>query len=184
MINSRLSDTEKQSLKEFCDFVEAAPMEPSSQTDALIRQKVEAVMYPRQWLVYGKFFSLEVFAGMVTLFICPQFGLGFAEHNEFLHRLHVVLNPFFFYMACGLFFVVFGAAISALLLSYDEIQSIRKSKYIYFLIYALSLYFIFFMLATEIMWMSLLPWILGVILGNSFSFSLVSRLRFRLITTG
>jgi hypothetical protein len=144
---------------------------------------VEADLCPPQWLVFGKFTIIEAFAGIATLFVCPQFGLGFGGHNEFLHTLHETLAPFVFYVICGLFFVFLGAATSGLLLSYNEIQSIKKSKYIYYLIYALTAYLVFFMFGAEILLISSTPWILGSIMGNSVGFGLVSRMRFALITT-
>ena len=178
MIHSNLPDDEQQSLHEFCDFVESSPMTPSAKTESQILQSVEADLSPSQWLVFGKLFAIEAVTGLATLFVCPQFGLGFGGHNEFLHTLHETVDPFTFYLICGLIFVVAGAAISGILLNRDEIRTIKKSKYIYYLIYAFTAYFIFALFGAEILIISLIPWILGTVMGNAFGFSVVSRIRF------
>lgn len=183
MINSKPTDTEKQSLKEFCDFVESTPMTPPPKTELQIMQRVEAELCPPQWLIFGKLFSIEAVTGVATLFICPQFDLGFGSHNEFLHTLHETLDPFSFYLICGLIFVVFGAVISGIFLSREEIRTINKSKYIYYLIYAFTAYFIFTLFGAEVLIISLTAWILGSFMGNAIGFSLASWIRFAPITT-
>jgi len=180
MKNSSLSDAENQLLKEFCDFVDAEPMTPSIEIESKIMQKLEDELCPSQRFVFIKFFFIEAFAGVATLLVCPQFGLGLGDHNQFFHTLHETLDPFVFYITCGLFFVIFGAAVSGLLLNYGEIRSIKRSKYIYYLIYALIACFLFFILGAEILLFSSFAWILGSIIGNSFGFELVSRMRFAL----
>ncbi len=177
MINSKLSDAEKRSLKEFCDFVESEPMTPSAKVELEILRRVEADLCPQQWFVFGKLFAIEAVTGLATLFVCPQFNLGFGGHNELLHALHETVDPFTFYLICGLFFVVFGAAISGIFLNRDEIRSIKNSKYNYYLIYACTAYFIFALFGAEILIISLIPWIFGAVIGNAFGFSLVSRIR-------
>lgn len=178
MINPKQSDTEKQSLKEFCDFVEATPMTPSTKTKLRIMQRVEAELCPPQWLIFGKLFFIEAVTGVATLFICPQFDLGFGGHNELLHTLHEALNTFSFYLICGLIFVVLGAVISGIFLSRDEIRVINKSKYIYYLIYACTAYFIFTLFGAEVLMISLTAWILGSFMGNTIGFSLATWIRF------
>lgn len=173
-------DTENQLQKEFCNFVDVEQVTPSASIEIKIIKMVEQDLYPSQWLVFIKFFFIESFAGGATLFICPQFGLGFGDHNTFFHSLHETLAPFFFYITCGFFFVFLGAAVSGLLFSYDEIRSIKRSKYIYHILYSFIAYLIFFNLGAEILLLSSTAWLLGSIIGNLFGFELVSRTRIAL----
>ncbi len=183
MINSKRPDTEKRSLNEFCDFVESEPIKPSTKTELRIMQRVAADLCPSQSLIFGKLFAIEAVTGIATLFVCPQFGLGFGGHNELFHTLHETVNPFTLYLICGLIFVVAGAAISGIFLNRDEIRTIKKSKYIYYPVYAFTTYFIFTLFGAEILIISLIPWILGAVMGNAFGFSMASRMRFAPITT-
>lgn len=177
MMNSNQPETENQLLKEFCNFVDAKQVAPSASVEPKIMQMVEHDLYPSQWLVFIKLFFIESFAGGATLFVCPQFGFGFGEHNTLIHTLHEALTPFLFYITCGFFFVFLGAALSGLLLSYDEIRSIKRSKYIYYVLYSLIASLIFFTLGAEILLLSTTAWVLGSIMGNSCGFELVSRIR-------
>jgi hypothetical protein len=177
MMNSNQPETENHLLKEFCNFVDAKQVAPPVSIELKIMQMVEHDLSPSQWLVFIKFFFIQSFAGGATLFVCPQFGFGFGEHNTFIHALHEELTPFLFYITCGFFFVFIGAAMSGLLLSYDEIRLIKRSKYIYYVFYSLVASLIFFTLGAEILLFSTTAWILGSIMGNSFGFELVSRVR-------
>ena len=182
MRHSNSSDTEKQTIKEFCDFVESEPMMPSTKTDQRIMQRVVVELRPSQWLIFGKLFSIEAVTGVATLFICPQFELGFSSHNKLIHTLHETLNPFSFYLICGLIFVVLGAVLSGIFLSRDEVRTINKSKYIYYLIYAFTAYYIFTLFGAVVILSSLLAWIFGAFIGNTLGFNLALWMRFSLET--
>ncbi|MFT7184698.1 MAG: hypothetical protein ACI84K_000064 [Pseudohongiellaceae bacterium] len=177
MNNTRSSDLKNNTLNEFCDFVEAEPMSPSAKTESHIMNMVQKDLCPPKPLVFGKFLFIEVFTGVITLFMCPQFGLGFGGHNEFLHSLHETFDPFTFYVICGFLFVIAGSVLSGLFLSHDEIRSIKNSKYAYYPVYALITYFMFFLLSVEILILSAIPWILGSIMGNALGFGLASKAR-------
>jgi hypothetical protein len=129
------------------------------------------------WKVYTKFTIVEVTAGLLTLTICPQFGLGFGQHNEFLHALHVAASPVIFYLLCGLFFVILGAALGGLVLNRDEIRSFCNNDNWYFAGYCILTYLTLVALGAEVFVLSSLTWMLGAMLGNLFGFGAVIRLR-------
>lgn len=171
------SDAERRSLKEFREFVESEPAVPSARSDALIMKKVSADLRPAQWRVFGKFAAIETVAGTATLFVCPQFGFGFGGHNEYLHALHVAVDPFTFYVVCGLLFITVGAVLCSLVLSFDEIRAIRRSKYVYYPTYALGACLLFTLVGAEVYLVNALPWILGVVVGNWIGFGFTAQLR-------
>ncbi|WP_029134897.1 hypothetical protein [Sedimenticola selenatireducens] len=177
MKNSRLSDIEIETLQEFCEFVEAQPVEPSPSADARITARVKQDLQPSIGWLYAKFATIEAGAGVATLFFCPQFGFAFSGHNAFFHALHEQTGFFTFYLICGLLFVVLGAAMSALLLSYNELKSIKMSKYLYYLMFGVVAFLSFFVAGAEILWLSAMPWILGAYLGNLLGFGVVARVR-------
>lgn len=182
MKKPQLPDTEKQSLKEFCDFVEAEPVTPSSALDSKVMLRVERDIHPPLWAVFGKFAFIETVVGISTLYFCPQFGVEFGEHNEFFHNLHERVDFFTFYVICGLLFVALGAAMSGLLLSRNELLFIKKSKYVYYLAYGVAASLAFYLLGAEILFIGAIPWILGAFIGNLLGFGLVSRVRIILLT--
>jgi len=176
-VKSHLSNDEERSLRTFCDFVEAEPVAPPSTIDTRIMDRVKQDLEPPIGWLYAKFVTIEAGAGVATLFFCPQFGFAFSGHNAFFHALHEQTGFFTFYLICGLLFVVLGAAMSALLLSCNELKSISMSKYLYYLVFGVVAFLSFFVAGAEILWLSALPWILGAYLGNLLGFGVVARVR-------
>jgi len=174
---SHLSNDEERSLQAFCEFVEAEPVVPPSAIDARIMGRVKQDLQPSISWLYAKFATIEAGAGVATLYFCPQFGFAFSGHNAFFHALHEQAGFFTYYLICGLLFVVLGAAMSALLLSYSELKSIRMSKYLYYLVFGVVAFLSFFLAGGEILWLSAMPWILGAYLGNLLGFGVVARVR-------
>lgn len=177
MKESRHSDTERQTLQAFCDFVEAAPVVPSAAVDRLILDRVTRDLQPPLGWLYAKFAAIEAGAGVATLFLCPQFGFVPGGHSTYLHALHEQAGFFTFYLICGLLFVILGALLSALLLGYNELRAIGTSRYLYYLVFGVVAFLSFFVAGAEILWLSAGPWILGACLGNLLGFDAVARLR-------
>lgn len=169
--------SEQALLKEFAEFIDAKPTAPGEPADEAILRMVGKDLRPTLWKVYTKFTLVEVTTGLLTLTICPQFGLGFGQHNEFLHALHVAASPVIFYLLCGLFFVILGAALGGFVLNRDEIRSFCNNDNWYFAGYSILTYLTLVALGAEVFVLSSLTWMLGAMLGNLFGFGTVSRLR-------
>lgn len=168
---------DKEMMKEFVKFVEADPVSPKTTTDNAIHKMVEKRLNPSIWIVFAKFSGIEAAAGLAILLVCPQFDIGFGSYNELLHLLHSTLSPFFFFIVCGIFFVLLGAALAGLILSRDEIRVIKTTKYIYYAAYALMAYIIFVSLGAEVFLMNSIAWILGAMAGNFIGFEAVIRIK-------
>ena len=171
------TNIEQQLMHEFAEFIETDPVAPDEQLSESILNLVEKDLRPARWKVYSKFTLVEVAAGLATLTICPQFGLAFGQHYEFLDAFQTATPPLAFYLLCGLFFVIFGAALSGLVLSRDEIRIVGNSKYLYFAAYSFLAYFCLVSLGSEALAAGTLTWILGAMLGNVIGFETIIRLR-------
>jgi hypothetical protein len=168
---------EQAMLKEFAEFADAKPAAPGESADEAILQMVGKDLRPTLWKIYAKFTLVEAAAGLLTLTICPQFGFGFGRHNEFLHALHLATPPAVFYLLCGLFFVIFGAAMAGLVLNRDEIRSCRNNDNWYFAGYSILAYLTLVAFGAEVFVISSLTWMLGAMLGNLLGYGAVIRLR-------
>ncbi len=168
---------DKDMMEEFINFVEADPVSPKATTDNSIHKMVGKSLNPPLWTIFAKFSCIETVAGLATLLICPQFNIGFGSHNEIFHSLHSNLSPFLFFIVCGIFFVLLGAALAGLILSRDEIRKIKTTKYIYYTAYSLAVYIIFISLGAEVFLMSSIAWILGAIAGNFVGFEAITRMK-------
>jgi len=168
---------EQQIEREFAEFIDAEPLAPAPSVDKLILQRVAQDLCPARWKVWSRLTLVEVTAGLLTLTICPQFGLGFGQHNEFLHALHAATTPLVFYLLCGLFFVSFGAALAGVVLTRAEIRTLGQQKYLYFAVYSLLVYLGLLTLGPEAFVVSSMAWVIGALLGNILTFAAVTRLR-------
>ena len=177
MSNSRPTEKEQRSLREFCDFVESAPVEPPPTADARIMWRVKTDLQPPIGWLYAKFATIEAAAGVATLSVCPQFGGAFGWDYGVFDGISEQGGFFSVFLVCGLLFVVTGAALSALLLGVNELKAITTGKYIYYLGFAVAAFLSFYAVGAQIIWLSAAPWILGAYLGNLLGFGVVSRLR-------
>ncbi len=162
--------------QEFAEFVTVEPLAPATVLDEMIIKRVTRDLRPLWWKTWGKLTLVEVAAGMLTLILCPQFGLGF-QHNELLHTLHSATTQPIFYLLCGLIFVSLGAALGGLVLPRAAIRSFGGQKYLYFILYTLLAYLALVTLGSEAFVLSSLVWMVGGMLGNLVTFSAVVRLR-------
>jgi len=162
---------------EFVEFVEAAPIAPGQRTDLAVLRMVEKDFHPDPWMVYTKFTLIEVASGLLTLTVCPQFGLGFSQPHPVMDTLHAAMPPTIFYLFCGLFFVILGSTMSALVLSRHEIRTLGKNRFPYFAVYSTLAYLSFLNLGTGFFVASSLGWVFGAMLGNVGGFEVVTRLR-------
>lgn len=168
---------EQQLEQEFAEFIAAEPLAPSAALDEVILQRVARDLRPARWKIWTRLTLIEVTAGLLTLTICPQFGLGFGQHNQFLHSLHAATTPLVFYLLCGLIFVSFGAGIAGVVLPRAEIRILGRQKYLYFTLYTVLAYLALVTLGSEAFILSSLVWMVGGLLGNIATFSAVVRLR-------
>jgi hypothetical protein len=168
---------EQEMLDEFFEFVQAEPVAPSKDIDGTVTKLVAKDLMPAPMKVYRKFVLVQVFSGLLTLAVCPQFGLGLYGHNEFLHSLHTMTTPAIFYLFCGLLFVILGAGVSGLVLTHAEIRTVGGNKFLFFAIYSVLAFFMLVTLGAEVFILSSITWILGAFLGNTLGFEAVIRLR-------
>lgn len=163
--------------RQFAEFVDADPTAPAKGTDEVILRLVAKDLRPPLGKIFAKLTLVEVAAGLVTLTFCPQFGIGFGAHNEFLHRLHAATPSAVFYLLCGVLFVALGAAMGGLVLTRHEVRAISQSRNRYFALYSLLAYVILVVLGPEIFVVSSLTWVIGAMLGNVLGYGAVIQLR-------
>lgn len=173
-------DFEPGLLREFAEFVEAAPSAPSQATEQAVLQRVAAELRPPRWKIFSRMGLLQTVCGLLTLTLCPQFGLGFGTHQVLLHSSHAALPPAVFYLVCGLFFVSFGALLSGLLLRRAELRALGGLPWGFFLGYGSVAYGLLLALGGEAFMVASLTWIAGTVLGNALGFAATTRLRQRL----
>jgi hypothetical protein len=170
-------DFEPNLLREFAEFVEAAPRAPSQATEQAVLQRVEAELRPPRWKIYTRLGLLQTVCGLLTLTLCPQFGLGFGTHQFLLHSSHAALPPAVFYLVCGLFFVSLGALLSGLRLRRAELRALGGMPWGFFFGYGSLAYGVLLTLGEAAFMAASLSWVAGAVLGNALGFAVTTRLR-------
>ena len=163
--------------REFIDFAKARPEPVPARLDSALMNRVREDLQPSQHRILGKFTAAQVLAGLATLTVCPQFGFGFGGHNAFLHSFHATAGPVLYYMLCGAIFMVFGALAVPLLLTRDELRTVRRTKYAFYLGYSLLAYMALTLLGDESFHVHGLCWLAGALAGNSLGFTLFSGMK-------
>ncbi len=173
----RKLDQNNQKLKEFARFADAPELTPRRQTDDAVRRRAETNQNPSTGGVIAKFLALQVSSGMVTLAICPQFGIGLGNHSGVLHALHANLHPALYYLSCGVLFVLMGALFSGLASNRRELKALGGAKYLFFGSYSLWAYLALLILGTESFPLISAFWIMGGVAGHLIGFDLGRRLK-------
>jgi hypothetical protein len=171
------TDLEQVMLREFAEFIEAELIAPSKKVDEAVLREVAKDLCPAAWKVFTKLTLVEVAAGLFTLAFCPQFGLGVATHNPFLHELPAGISPAVFYFICGMLFVSLGAALGGLVLKRQEIRAVSPTRNRYFVGYSLLAYVVLVALGPEVFVASSLTWVVGALLGNVLGYGAIIGLR-------
>jgi len=173
----RKADQQHQKLDELRRFVDAPELSPRRETDDAVMHRAQVGQRPSSRTVVAKFLAIQFSSGLVTLSICPQFGIGGASHNGVLHALHVHAPPALYYLSCGVLFVLFGALFNGLVANRREIKAIGQGKYLFFGSYSIGAYLALLLLGSESFLLVSLFWILGGAAAHLIGFSLGGRLR-------
>jgi hypothetical protein len=170
-------DQNYKELNEFVRFVDAPELSPRRHTDDAVMRQARVGQCPSSRAVVTKFLAIQVSSGLVTLAICPQFGIGSGGHNGFLHALHVNAHPALYYLSCGVLFVLFGALLSGLAANRRELKAIGRSKNVFFGSYSFCAYLALVLLGTESFLLISLFWTFGGFAAHLIGFGLGRRLR-------
>lgn len=173
------AEFERQALREFTAFVEAPPVSPGPAVDAAVLRRVAADLRSPLYKIYLRLSLSQTAGGLLTLSVCPQFGLGIGGHHALFHGLHAALPPVLFYLVCGLIFISLGVVFAALLLRRAELRTLGRVPWGFFLGYSVVTYGVLVSLGGEAFAAASLAWPLGALVGNALGFTLVTRLRLR-----
>ena len=127
----KLSDIIKDEFDEF-DIIGKNVVIPSGISSKVMRD-IETRLSPNLYTILGKVFLIQVIISFLTLFLCPQFDIGFYLRpglfdwmNEYSRTLCT--------STCAAFFIGIGAFTTSFLISFDEKRVIGMKYLIYYFI--------------------------------------------------
>ena len=170
-----MTDNKDYSLweKELLEFIDTKPLEPPPLLSENIKTEILKYQMIVKWIIFSKFASIQAAFATLTLFICPQFGVGFAKYDHLAVLAHH--HGIGFMAMCGAFFLSGGVLLATLLLTIHEIKIIEKSEWIYFPAASLTAILIFHLFGADLKLAGALPWLLGGTTGSILCFKITKR---------
>lgn len=152
--------------KDYKQFLAKTLTESAPPLSASLRASIQRDLNPSAWSVFTKLAGLHLLASVLTLSVCPQFGIRLLGNGAGLMGVFMRLGPVACLVACGAFFVGTGLLLAGLLLRGEELRLIRKHRWLALTtLVSLSLGF-FLMLDTEVLLNLAVAWFLGALAGG------------------
>ena len=164
--------------REFLDFVSSDPVNPPTVLTDKIKTNIGQSLNPSIWKIFSKLATIQAVYASLTLFICPQFEIGFDKH-DYLVDLIQHSGGFGFLFVCGIIFLGGGAAIAPIIFNQAELEAIERSVLVYFPTVSFLAVILFYSVGADIDWTRAMPWFLGATLGSLAGFKLAKYFRFR-----
>ena len=115
---------------EFIDFLNTKETLVPQELEIKILKNVEKDLLPVKPLALtSKFLALNFSAGILTLAICPQFGLGPAIPGHDITHYFMSIGVWACAIFCAAFYFVIAQTLSLAILSPREIKWIAKKRY-------------------------------------------------------
>lgn len=119
------------------------------------------------WL---KFSAIHAVIGAISLLFCPQFNLSLSGKKDLYHYFHQTLGHEGCMLVCGAIFLGTGALASVVLMRQAEVQLVRRSLMMAFLLLAFVSLGLFFSFGAQIYLDLATPWLLGAVFGGASTF--------------
>lgn len=171
-----MKPSEHQWLKEYHDFLNAEEVPVPPELSHRVLNLIKNRMLPSVSQIFFKLLMLHIPIGILSLFVCDQFGMNPFESNFSLAHYFMYFGHSFCMFLCGLLFIGGSILISGFILSPHEVRALRKKSYLQSFLLAGISYGTFLMFGAEITFSIVLVWLLGAILGGIISSEVVFRL--------
>ncbi|MFL5813890.1 MAG: hypothetical protein ACJ763_09965 [Bdellovibrionia bacterium] len=154
--------------QEFLNKQESPPKKASEQILAQIHQD----LHPSVWKTFSKLSLIHFAVALVTLSICPQFGIRLLGEGMGLMHVFMGLGDLGCPLACGFFFTGTTLLVASLVLRPEEIRALRRNRFTEALALTLLSLGFFVMIRAEIALGFALLWMLGSIIGSLLALEL------------
>lgn len=163
--------------EEFEQFLKTNDLVPNSEISQNILSAVYLDLYPSPTKVFSKLLGIHCLSTLVTLSLCPQFGIRVLGEGPGLMGVFMNLGKYGCMVACGSFFTGFSLLVACLVLRFEELQVIQAHRWVQLgSLTVLSLGF-FMMLDANLFFGIAAAWLLGSFLGSYFTLELGRKLR-------
>lgn len=164
-------------LKEFTEFSNAE----SVQVSPSVFENIKMRLFPNPWMVFGKVTAIHMVVGFLSLAICDQFGLNpFQTEQPLTHWFMQVAGHNFCMLLCGTFFIATTYWLANLVLTLEELESVRRHKWLQTAVIGFISIAAFYFFGAKLVATFVILWMIGAILGGFLSIESSYRFRRRL----
>lgn len=161
----------------FETFKKETPLKAPAHLQKNIFERVGQDLHVEPLHVWLKFSAIHSFLATASLLICPQFNLSLSGKKDLYYYFHQALGHEGCMLVCGAIFLGSGALASALLLRKAEVQWVRQSLMMAFILLALVSLGVFFIFGAQIYLDLAAPWLMGAVIGGASTFKLTGLFR-------
>ena len=134
-------------------------------TNEKILNDIHEKLHPKLTHVILKLFSIHLMTAVVTLSVCPQFGMKLFKIPVNLMNSFMVFGMPACYFLCGVFFTATSVMMAAIILKRDEIRSLKFNKILTTFALILSSIGFFFIMSPNFFFEFSIMWLIGAITG-------------------
>lgn len=163
--------------KDYQEFMDSKEVNPPQRIRDHIFSVVHRDLNPNPWQIFAKLSLIHFFVGVVTLSLCPQFGVRVFGDGMGLMRFFTSLGTYGCMAACGAFFVGTSLLVAAFMLNRDELRALKKYRLLQVSAITLLSMGAFIMADAEILFWFGLAWVFGSMIGGLAMLELGSILR-------
>lgn len=130
-------------------------------------EKIISDLNPSPYFIFLKVLSVHCVSAIVTLAICPQFGIRFFGEGPGLMGYFMRFGEAGCLVACGSVFIGFSMLMSGLFLTTLELLTLKRTRFLQFMaLISFSLGTLIMLDADLIFESILLAWVLGCFVGG------------------
>lgn len=162
----------KETNKEFQEFLSESSERPPKILEEKVFNIVHKELNPGSWNVFSKISFIHMIAGLITLSLCPQFGFRLFGEGPGLMSYFLIFGIYGCTALCGAFFIGTSFFVSSLVLKQEEVNVLKRHKWLQISSVTFISLGAFIMIDTEIILGFALSWIVGSIVGGFAMFEL------------
>lgn len=159
------------------DFTEFSTTKSHSVPDSIYKS-LKKRLFPNPWVVFMKIAAVHTIVGFLSLTVCNQFGLNPFQTQQTLTTWFMKLAGHNICMLlCGTFFMMGTYIFANLILTLEEIETVKRYEWLQTGIFGLVSLAAFHFFGAELIGTFVVLWFAGGMLGGLFSIEGSYRIR-------
>lgn len=157
--------------KDYNDFIKSSEKVPDHLNESVLSM-IHSDLNPSHKVVFGKLTLIQGFIGFITMLFCPQFDFSLTNNYDLFHYFHMNYGHQICMIICGSIFLGSGAIFASYILKEGEINKIKSSRFLYYMVLSIIAVAVFMIFGAEIYLNLVVFWLIGAISGGVSAFEL------------